>query len=260
MRPRVLFDAGSDSRNGSARDEDEMARSGSCVALDARRSHHLVRVLRLGVGAAVEVFDGRGNCYEATIEAADARACLLRLGQAQSCPVESPLDLTLAQCLSTGERMDWTIEKAVELGVRSIVPLDSTRSQLRLDATRAARKLEHWRHIVESACAQSGRSLLPTLHAIVPLGQFVAMRPADEPKERRFVLDPKAERSLSGAGVTAGSRLVLLVGPESGLADEELQTARAAGFEGLKLGPRVLRTETAGLAAIAALQALAGDF
>jgi 16S rRNA (uracil1498-N3)-methyltransferase len=254
MRARVLFDAGTLPGNGST------LGTGALVALDARRSHHLVRVLRLASGDAVEAFDGFGNCFEASVEKADPRECMLRLGPARRRDVESHLRITLAQCLSSGDRMDWTIEKAVELGVRAIVPLASARSQVRLDAARAARKHEHWKNIVESACAQSGRSLLPTLHPLQPLAQFVGSATGTMPAERRLVLDPMADRALSAAGVRRGESLVLLVGPESGFSEEELRAAHAAGFEGLKIGPRVLRTETAGLATIAALQALAGDY
>ena len=229
------------------------------VELDERRSHHLVRVLRLGVGDAVEAFDGRGNAFDATVEVADARRCRLRLGRRLEHRVESPLAITLGQCLSTADKMDWTIEKAVELGVATIVPLASARAQLKLDADRASRKLGHWRNIVESACTQSGRSVLPALHAPCRLTDFLA-GPWPEPAPRRLLLDPRAPRRLSQAGIDARSSLVLLVGPESGLADEELQAAQQAGFEPVSIGRRTLRTETAGLAAIAALQALAGDF
>lgn len=232
---------------------------GDVVELDARRSHHLVRVLRLGVGEAVEAFDGRGSAFVATVAVADARRCRLQLGARLERTVESPLAITLGQCLSTADKMDWTIEKAVELGVAAIVPLASARSQLRLDADRAQRKLGHWRNIVESACTQSGRSLLPTLSVPRRLADFVDDR-WPEPAPRRLVLDPRAPRRLSQAGIDAATPLVLLVGPESGFADEELQAARDAGFEAVSIGRRTLRTETAGLAAIAALQALAGDF
>ncbi|NLD69814.1 MAG: 16S rRNA (uracil(1498)-N(3))-methyltransferase [Limnobacter sp.] len=240
---------------GAARD----VADGDAVELDARRSHHLVRVLRLGVGEAVEAFDGRGNAFAATVAVADAHRCRLQLGARLEHTVESPLAITLGQCLSTADKMDWTIEKAVELGVTAIVPLASARSQLRLDADRAQRKLGHWRNIVESACTQSGRSLLPTLSAPRRLTDFVdGAWPVPAP--RRLVLDPRAPRRLSQAGIDARTPLVLLVGPESGFADEELQAARDAGFEAVSIGHRTLRTETAGLAAIAALQALAGDF
>ncbi|HRO61284.1 MAG TPA: 16S rRNA (uracil(1498)-N(3))-methyltransferase [Burkholderiaceae bacterium] len=254
MAVRVLIGGGAGEFAGAA-----VPAAGEAVELDERRSHHLVRVLRLGAGDAVEAFDGRGKAFAATVEAADARRCRLRLGPRLEHQVESPLSITLGQCLSTADKMDWTIEKAVELGVAAIVPLASARSQLRLDADRTARKLGHWRNIVESACTQSGRSLLPALHAPCRLTDFVA-GPWPKPAPRRLILDPRAPRRLSQAGIDARSPLVLLVGPESGFADEELQAAQIDGFELVSIGRRTLRTETAGLAAIAALQALAGDF
>ena len=277
MPPRVLFalDAGARAPGDAPPgDLQRMAPAvGMCVALDARRSHHLVRVLRLAPGELVEAFDGRGRSFRATIETADARGCVIRLIEPLARQVESALRITLAQCLSSADRMDWTIEKAVELGVARIVPLTSSRSQVRLDAARTARKLEHWRAIVEAACTQSGRSLLPPIAAVQPLGSFVAadrhdgdfrQRPCGDaenaPALRLLLLDPRAARPLSQAQVERGSRVVLLAGPESGLAEEEVREARAAGFEPVVTGPRILRTETAGVAAIAALQALAGDF
>ena len=245
---RVLFDA--------EREPGRPAGPGHRVALDERRSHHLVRVLRLRGGESVEAFDGAGNCFAATIVEADAKRSVLLIGEPLACPAESPLSITLAQCLSSAERMDWTIEKAVELGARAIVPLDSERSQVRLDAARAARKHEHWQRIAESACAQSGRAWLPALHPLMPLRAFVS----DARTARRLVLAPGAPVRLSAAGVASGDSLTLLAGPESGFSDAELALAIAAGYEPVALGPRILRTETAGLAAIAALQALAGDF
>jgi 16S rRNA (uracil1498-N3)-methyltransferase len=242
---RVLFDAG-----------DKAAGPGDRIALDERRSHHLVRVLRLRTGEGVEAFDGAGNLFAATIAEADPKRSVLLLGERLSRETESPLSITLAQCLSSAERMDWTIEKAVELGARAIVPLESDRSQVRLDAARAARRHEHWLRIVESACAQSGRAWLPVLHPLKPLRSFVAEAAAG----RRLVLAPGSSTTLSAAGVARGDSLTLLVGPESGFSEAELALATAAGFQPASLGPRVLRTETAGLAAIAALQALAGDF
>lgn len=232
------------------------AAPGSLVALDERRSHHLVRVLRLKTGESIEACDGLGNRFAATLVEADPKRSVLLLGERQERETESPLAITLAQCLSTAERMDWTIEKAVELGARAIVPLASDRSQVRLDASRAARKHEHWQRIVESACTQSGRAWLPELSPLRTLREFVA-QPAGG---RRLVLAPGSATPLSSAAIGRGSRLVLLAGPESGFSDGELAAATAAGFEPIALGPRILRTETAGLAAIAALQALAGDF
>lgn len=247
MRPRVLIsDAG---RPGD----------GPVVRLDAPRSHHLVRVLRLQAGAPLECFDGRGGRFEATLESADAHACTVRIGARIASDTESPLRVTLLQCVSGSEHMDWTVEKAVELGVAAIRPLSSDRSPQRLDAARAQRRREHWQRLIEAACMQCGRDVLPQLHELQPLGRWLAdsERP---PGATSLALAPGAARAFGEMSFDAGREIELLVGPESGLTGRELEAARLAGFVAVRLGPRTLRTETAGLAALAALQALAGDF
>ena len=231
------------------------------LPLGRDQSHYLTRVLRLQGGASVQVTDGRGHRWAARLDAADAGTWSLRLEQAiEACP-ESALRITLAQCLSSADKMDWTVEKAVELGATAIAPPDSARSQIRLDASRAARKHAHWRRIVEAACLQSGRDHLPTVHATQALGPWLEQGWTGEPL--RLVLDPLADQALTACAdlvrhSTGG--IALLVGPESGLAPEEIDAAVRAGFRRVRLGSRILRTETAGLAALAALQALAGDF
>ena len=232
---------------------------GALLTLDPRRSHHLARVLRLAPGAVLEVFDGQGRRFAARLTRADPKACLVQLEQRLERDTESPLPITLAQCLSSADRMDWTIEKAVELGVHAIAPLASARAQTRLTAERAARRIEHWQRIIEAACMQCDRARLPTLAPIRPFAEFVT---APAGGARRFVLSPGAATPLARVGLAAQTPdpVVLLVGPESGFSDAERAQAVSAGFEAVSLGPRVLRTETAGLAAIAVLQALAGDF
>lgn len=227
---------------------------------DHRQRHYLRRVLRLGAGDAVQVFDGSGRRWQARIAPGQDDLAILRVeAELPPCP-ESRLQITLAQGLSTAERMDWTVEKAVELGAADIVPLACARSQVRLDAERAARKHDHWRAVVEAACMQSGRDRLPALHAVQPLPRWVA---APGRAGLRLVLDPNAATALSERFALDSQHalgITVLVGPESGLSSDELRLAYDHGFEGVRLGPRVLRTETAGLAALAALQALAGDY
>jgi len=227
--------------------------AGARATLDREASHHLCRVLRMGTGDAVQVFDGEGARHDAVIDAPDPRACTLRIGDARPSATESPLRVTLAQCISGGDRMDWTIEKAVELGVSRIVPLTSQRSVVRLDAERAQRRDAHWRRLVIAACMQCGRDRLPALDAPLPLARWLASRQGPG-----FVLDPAAGTRL-GTIAAPGETLDVLVGPESGLAPDEIAAAEAAGLMRLSLGPRVLRTETAGLAVLAALQARFGD-
>lgn len=249
MIPRVLIRAADPTRPFT---------SGARVALDTRQRHYLTRVLRLSAGAGVELFDGRGARWAARLEGA-AESAVLVIETALRATPESPLVIHLGQCLSSADKMDWTIEKAVELGATTITPLFSNRSQVRLDTDRARRKLEHWRAVAEAACMQSGRDLLPTVEEPSPIARWVAQSAAP----LRLVLDPQAPTALSAcmrASAPGRSPICLLAGPESGLDDRELAAARSAGFQAVSLGPRVLRTETAGLAAIAALQAIAGDF
>lgn len=249
MRPRILIAAA----NGPA-PVDEAIR-----VLDARQSHHLVRVLRLAADAPVECFDGQGTRFDARIERADAKACTVRLIAPIASVTESPLAITLVQGISAAERMDWTVEKAVELGVHAIQPVVTARTPARLDAQRLQRRHEHWARIVEAACMQCGRDRLPVLGVPVEFDRWLAGT-APAPARTRVALDPEGTARLADLGVERSFSIDLLVGPESGLSPAELQAACAAGFRAVRLGPRVLRTETAGPAAIAALQALAGDF
>ena len=232
--------------------------AGTPIAIDSRQRHYLLRVLRLGRGAAVELFDGQGRRWKALLEGHDEDTHLI-VGARVPGTTASALDIRLGQCLSSAERMDWTLEKAVELGVRTITPLQSARSQIRLDASRASRKLEHWRAIAEAACMQSGRDDIPDVQPVTSIASWLTT----SSDALRLVLSPEAQTSLSTVArerLSKDQPLQLLVGPESGLAESELDLAQQAGYIAVRLGPRVLRTETAGLAAIAALQALAGDF
>jgi 16S rRNA (uracil1498-N3)-methyltransferase len=249
MRPRILI----------ASAPEQSPANQPLHTLDARQSHHLVRVLRLAAGAEVECFDGAGGRFAALIERPDPKACTIRLTARVDVDTEGALRITLAQGISAAERMDWTIEKAVELGVHAIQPLVSARTQLRLDAPRLQRRHEHWVRIVEAACMQCGRDRLPALAPACSLDQWLA--DTDRPAARtRIVFAPQATARLSTLRIDRSLPIDVLVGPESGLDPQELERAGAAGFEAVRLGPRVLRTETAGLAAIAALQALVGDF
>jgi 16S rRNA (uracil1498-N3)-methyltransferase len=227
----------------------------------AEQSHYLLRVLRLREGDALEVFDGDGARHAASIVRVDGQRCTLKLGPRQPSATESPLRITLAQCLSSAEKMDWTIEKAVELGAAGIVPLQSQRSVVRLDAERARRRAEHWQRLIAAACMQCGRDRLPVLAAVEPLPQWLRHPPAHR---LRLVLAPGADARLGGVRLDgdadrAPAEATVLVGPESGLSEAELAAAVNAGFRPVSLGPRVLRTETAGLAAIAVLQSRFGD-
>lgn len=228
--------------------------AGSTLDLPEGPARHLAQVLKMRPGERLTVFDGSGGEYAAEIVEAGRRDVRVRLDAFNPVDRESPLEVTLAQCVSKGDRMDYTIQKAVELGVTRIVPLLSERSVVRLDAERWDRKLEHWRGVVAAACEQSGRTQVPRVADVTRLDTWLA-QPGDG--TLRLVLAPTESVSLKTlAPVT---RLALLIGPEGGLSDTEIAAARRAGCIGIGLGPRVLRTETAGVAALAALQLLWGD-
>ncbi|MDT3736715.1 MAG: 16S rRNA (uracil(1498)-N(3))-methyltransferase [Denitratisoma sp.] len=226
----------------------------SLAELPSDAAHHALRVLRLSVGDAVTLFNGEGGEYPGRIAEA-GRAVRVRLGDRLAVERESPLELVLAQALPSGDKMDFVVQKAVELGAARIQPLLAARSVVRLSGERAARRVEHWRQVVISACEQCGRNRLPEIAPILDLRQWLGRLPQDN-EMNRLLLSPQGGRRPREM---AGSRYLLLVGPEGGLDKEEAAAARLAGFADLALGPRVLRTETAGPAALAALGALYGD-
>lgn len=227
---------------------------GATLALADDAARHVAQVLRMRAGESLTLFDGVAGEAAATIVEAGRREVTVRIDRLDAVDRESALDITLVQCVSKGDRMDYTIQKAVELGVTRIVPVLSERSVVRLDAERWDKKLEHWRGVAVSACEQSGRTRLPEVAAVQKLDAWLAT-PAGE--ALRLVLAPTESVSLKTLAPAA--RLALLIGPEGGLSDAEVAAARRSGCIGIGLGPRVLRTETAGVAALAALQLLWGD-
>lgn len=229
--------------------------TGSEVNLAEAGARHVARVLRLRAGAPLLLFDGSGNDYRAEIVAVEGDRVRVAVGERTAGLRESPLAVTLVQAVSRGERMDWTLQKATELGVRRIQPVLSARSVVRLDERQAASKLRHWRAIVAGACEQCGRSSLPEVRVPLELSRYLA---EGQPEGRRLVLSPGGPASLAGLSSTS-TRVELLIGPEGGLDDIEFDAAVRAGFAPVRLGPRVLRTETAGIVALAVLQALWGD-
>jgi len=218
-------------------------------------AYHVARVLRLRAGAPIVAFDGSGKDFHCEILAIEAERVRIRVGSAAAGLPESPLCITLVQAVSRGERMDWTLQKATELGVRTIAPVLSARSVVRLDERQAAKKRRHWQAIVAGACEQCGRSIPPQIRAPQELAAYLAAAPR---AGQRLVLGPGGPASLAGLA-SVGARVELLIGPEGGLDDAELERAAQAGFAPVRLGPRVLRTETAGIVALAVLQALWGD-
>jgi 16S rRNA (uracil1498-N3)-methyltransferase len=216
--------------------------------------HHLIVVLRRIRGDAITLFNGRGGEYGATIETVAKRQLTVRVLAFREVERESPLSVTLAQAVSKGERMDYTIQKAVELGVSAIQPLVTEHVVVRLDAERWARKQEHWQAIAIAACEQSGRTRVPKVAPVMDMNDWLTACP---PEALRLVLSPTA--ATGNLRRSANQPVALLVGPEGGLSEIELKLTDLAGFAGFALGPRVLRTETAGVVALAVLQSKWGD-
>jgi 16S rRNA (uracil1498-N3)-methyltransferase len=225
------------------------------LELPATAAAHVGRVLRLRPGDPLVLFDGSGSDFRAEVASIVGGRVSVRVLEQTAGLVESPLAVTLVQAVARGERMDWTLQKATELGVRRIRPVVSARSVVRLDDRQGERRLRHWEAVVASACEQCGRSVLPVVEPPVPLARFLAAPAGDA---ARLLLDPRGSDSLAARAAGVGE-VELLIGPEGGLDAAETEAALAAGYAAVRLGPRVLRTETAGIAALAVLQALAGD-
>ncbi|MFZ0499091.1 MAG: 16S rRNA (uracil(1498)-N(3))-methyltransferase [Steroidobacteraceae bacterium] len=228
--------------------------SGLRHTIEGDAANHIARVLRLEPGEWLTVFDGRGGEYAARIEAVRKGAVIIEV-QARSTPDrESSLSLTLAQGVSRGERMDWVVQKATELGVSRIIPVLTERTMVKLDARQSERKLAHWHGIAVAACEQSGRDRIPDI--AVPLALPELLRDTDQ--ATRLLLSPTGTQRVNDLQAPEGG-IVVLIGPEGGLAETEQRAALAAGFLAVRLGPRVLRTETAAVAALTLLQHRFGD-
>ena len=228
---------------------------GAHVELPEPVARHAVRVLRLPPGAPMVLFDGRGGEYPAHIERIERDRVYAELAEWRDIERESQLNITLVQALQAGDKMDFTIQKAVELGVRDIVPVESRRSVLRLAGERAGKRVAHWQGVVASACEQCGRNQVPLVAPLEKLENWLA-RPSNGCL--RLMLAPDADQTL--ASIPPAEAIQLLIGAEGGLDPQEVIAATQAGFQAVRMGQRILRTETAGLAALAALQALWGDF
>ena len=233
---------------------------GARVDLSESAARHAARVLRLREGASLTLFDGAGGEYEASIVRCGRDEVSAEVLQWHDTECESPVDITLVQALQAGEKMDLTVQKAVELGVKRIVPVASQRSVVRLEGERALRRVAHWRAVAASACEQCGRNRMPDVGELEGVRQWLA-KPAIGGRVLRLMLDPRSAHTLDRLPrPDAQTRVELLIGAEGGLAPEEMNLAVQADFLGIRLGPRVLRTETAGLAVLAAIQCLWGDF
>jgi 16S rRNA (uracil1498-N3)-methyltransferase len=229
---------------------------GMRLELKGSAQEHLSRVLRLSAGDPVTLFNGDGQDYHSRINALRRGAAALEVLAAAAARPEPPLAVNLVQGVARGERMDLVVQKATELGVAAIQPVETARSVVKLDAASRERKRAHWAGVAAAACEQCGRARLPRVAAPMPLGDWLA-GPA-QPGLLRLQLDPEATQSLVARAAGAVS-IELLVGPEGGLAQDEQDAARQTGYLPCQLGPRVLRSETATIAALAVLQATAGD-
>lgn len=229
--------------------------AGTRLALPDALAHHALRVLRLRAGESVVLFNGQGGEYPATLDV-DGKAGFAQLGAFDPREAELAGRITLVQGLPSGDKMDWVVEKSVELGAARVCPIAAQRSVLQLSGPRLDKRVAHWQRIAQSAAEQCGRNRLMAVDAPLSLADWLAL-PADGP---RLLCHPDAETDLAGLlqDTPALTSLTLLVGPEGGWSDKELAQAREAGVQAVRFGPRVLRTETAGLALIAAAGALLG--
>ena len=230
--------------------------SGAEVPLDAERTRYLSRVLRLRAGDEVRVFDGSGREFQATLSSVGKSGAVLALGEASHPVRESSLKIHLVQGVSRGERMDFVMQKATELGVKRITPVLTEHGVVKLDAKRAEKRRAHWQKVAASASEQCGRVRLPLVDAPTPLKTWFGQPPPSVDTE--LILKPGAECSLSDIQ-TPVTKVCVLVGPEGGFSDSEYEDAAIVGFQPVSLGPRVLRTETAAVAALALLQSRWGD-
>ncbi len=231
-------------------------RAGHEVLLPEQAGEHVVRVLRLDRGHPVILINGDGREYDARLASLAKRSVTALITASRDVDRESGLKVTLVQSIARGEKMDWILQKATELGVSRIVPLVTERTEVKLGEDRAERRMNHWTSVIESACEQSGRTTLPSLTPPQRIDRWLV---ALDDRTVKLALVPDGDTSLKNISV-AGLGATIVVGPEGGLSEQDVTMLMQAGFVGLKLGPRVLRTETAGVAALAALQALFGDF
>lgn len=229
-------------------------RQGETLTLSLGAAHYLGQVRRVREGDSVIVFNGEGGEYTAKVLELKKEKLTILLLSYQAVNKESPLHLELAQGIARGEKMDLIIQKAVELGAQKIIPLFTERSNVKLDAEKSEKRRQHWQGVVVSACEQSGRAFVPEV--VLPLSLREWLQGF---QGRGLTLSPDGKDSISSLEISSHQAFTLLVGPEGGLSEAEINQAKQKNFQPLRLGPRILRTETAALTAIAALQARFGD-
>lgn len=227
------------------------------VKLSDSAAAHATKALRLNVGDVAVIFNGDGFDYACSLTSVTKNAVIATITHVKKINNESPLHITLLQAISSGDRMDFTIQKAVELGVQHIQPISSQRSVVKLSNERAIKRIEHWQNIAISACEQSGRATMPQVAAPITLEKWLSQNPGHT--SSRILLNPIGAKRLQEMQKPA-SDIQLLIGAEGGLSKDEIELATSHGFESAVLGPRILRTETAALTAISVMQTLWGDF
>lgn len=223
------------------------------ITLPEKTGHYVGNVLRMGVGQALRLFNGSGGYFDAEIIEQTKKKVTVAIGEHHSEEAESPLPVHLGIALSKGDKMDWIVQKATELGVHSITPLKSQRSDVKIPKERQAKRIEHWQQVAISACEQCGRNRIPIIHDISDTETWSQAQTAS----LKFVLHHRADKIGTQA---VPKSVALLIGPEGGLTEEEIKAAEINGFKSLCLGQRVMRTETAPVAALSVLQLLWGDF
>ena len=229
---------------------------GAQLKLPENAAIHATRALRLGVGDKAILFNGDGHDYISELTHVTKSEVIAKILKAKLVENESPIKILLAQAISSGDRMDFTLQKAVEMGVTAIQPIASQRSVVKLSGERTEKRREHWQNVVNSACEQSGRAFVPQVANPMSLSDWLGTNPDAETK---VTLSPTADITLKDLTTPLGT-ICLLVGAEGGLTEDEINLAATQDFKPIKLGKRILRTETAPLAAIATMQALWGDF
>ncbi len=230
--------------------------NGAEIELDGDRARYLGKVLRTRVGDTITIFNGEGPEWPATIARISKNSVGLALGDSSEANTESPLKIHLVQGISRGERMDFVVQKATELGVKRITPVLTEFGVVKLKADRAEKRREHWQKVAASACEQSGRTRLPLIDTPIPLKNWFGSKP--EKVDAELILTPGGATALSSIAAPE-TKICVLIGPEGGFSDAEYQDAEVSGFKAVSLGPRVLRTESAAIATLAVLQSLWGD-